>query len=209
MTFHHKLPTFVRDFIKQEKADVVHTYGLLGWTLPYCAFHYSRGLNVASFRTTFTGIKLYRFLGRLDPRKGSDKLLSAFPKIKAKIRAALLIVVGAGNSIEHFKKMIPKEFSDPVHFEGRAPMDLIPRYYASCDVYVSPATGGEVFGTVLAEAMATGKTVIASNIPGYNEVITDVLNELLFDVNAPDDNTDKVVQVLGNSQLRKTLATKG
>ncbi len=271
ITFHRKLPILVRDFIKHGKFDVVHTNGPLGWTLPYWAFHYSRGLNIATFHTAFTGTNLYRFgklifkrefqkrmhgviypskaamettyphfplpyriipngvdterfnqlnkplekfqnqrpkilfLGRLDPRKGLDRLLLAFPRIKAKIKDALLIVVGAGNPIDYYKKMIPKELRDSVHFEGRVSIDLIPRYYASCDVYVSPAIGGEVFGIVLAEAMATGKPVIASNISGYNEVITDGINGLLFDANNPDDIADKAIQVLENSQLRKIL----
>ena len=275
VTFHHKLPIFVRNFIKHGKFEVIHTNGPLGWTLPYWAFHYSRGLNIATFHTAFTGTNLYRFgkiifkrefqkkmhgviypsktardatyphfplpyriipngvdtarfnprnkplekfqnrrpkilfLGRLDPRKGLDRLLSAFPKIKAKISDTLLIVVGAGNPIDYYKRMIPRALRDSVHFEGRVSIDLIPRYYASCDVYVSPAIGGEVFGIVLAEAMATGKPVIASNIPGYNEVITDGLNGLLFDVNDPDDIADKVIQVLRNSQLRDTLGMKG
>ncbi len=274
ITFHHKLPMLVRDFIKQERFDVVHTNGPLGWTLPYWAFHYSRGLNIATFHTAFTGINLYRFvklifkhevqkrmhgviypskaamkttypyfplphriipngvdthrfnpgnkplekfqngrpkilfLGRLDPRKGLDKLLSAFPKIKAKIEDALLIVVGAGSSIAYYQRLVPENLRKSICFEGRVSFDLIPRYYASCDVYVSPATGGEVFGIVLAEAMATGKPVVASNIPGYNEVITDGRNGLLFDFNNPDDIADKVIQVLGNRELSKTLGVR-
>lgn len=272
ITFHRRLPILVRDFIKHRKFDVVHSNGPLGWTLPYWAFHYSRGLNIATFHTAFTGTNLYRFakiifkrelqkrmhgiiypsktardttyphfpfpsriipngvdierfspgnkpldkfknrgpkilfLGRLDPRKGLDKLLSAYPKIKTKIKDVVLIVVGVGNPIDYYRKMIPEELRDSVHFEGRVATDLIPRYYASCDVYVSPAIGGEVFGIVLAEAMATGKPVIASNIPGYNEVITDGVNGLLFDPHNPDDIADKVIQALKNRQLRETLS---
>ncbi len=273
ITMHPRLPVLVRNFVKREAFDVIHTNGPLGWTLPYWAFHYSRALNVATFHTAFTGINLYRFgkvifkrefqrkmhgviypskiamttthphfllpyriitngvdterfnpgvkplnkfpkdrpkilfLGRLDPRKGLDRLLCAYPKIKAKINDALLIVVGSGKSIDGYKKLIPRNLHGSIYFEGSVPMELIPRYYASCDVYVSPATGGEVFGIVLAEAMATGKPVVASHIPGYNEVIEDGVNGLFFNHNNPGDIADKVIQVLQNRKLSSALST--
>lgn len=274
-SFHHRLPFLVRDFIKGEKFDVVHTNGPVGWSLPYWAFHYSKAVNVATFHTTFTGINLYKFvkvifkrefhrrmhgviypsktafkttfphipvsyriipngvdterfnpgvkpldkfpedkpkilfLGRLDPRKGLNHLLAAYPLIKKKIPEAILIVVGSGPSIERYKNSIPAKLRDSVYFEGRVSADLIPRYYATCDSYVSPATGGEVFGIVLTEAMATGKPVVASNIPGYNDVIQDRVNGLLFDYKNPEDIADKVIQTLENKKLRNTLITNG
>lgn len=274
-TFHPKLPILVRNFIRNQQFDIIHTNGPLGWSLPYWAFHYSKAVNVATFHTTFTGINLYKFvkvifkrefhrrmhgviypsktafkttfphipvsyriipngvdterfnpgvkpldkfpedkpkilfLGRLDPRKGLNHLLAAYPLIKKKIPEAILIVVGSGPSIERYKNSIPAKLRDSVYFEGRVSADLIPRYYATCDSYVSPATGGEVFGIVLTEAMATGKPVVASNIPGYNDVIQDRVNGLLFDYKNPEDIADKVIQTLENKKLRNTLITNG
>jgi phosphatidylinositol alpha-mannosyltransferase len=146
------------------------------------------------------------FLGRLDPRKGLDRLLTAFPIIKQKIPAAVLIVVGSGPALQRYQRSVPERLRSSVLFEGRVAADLIPRYYASSTVYVSPATGGEVFGIVLTEAMATGKPVVASNIPGYNEVIQDNVNGLLFDVDNTQDIADKIVTVLQNEKLRKNLS---
>ncbi len=271
ITFHHKLPLLVRDFIKQGRFDIVHTNGPLGWTLPYWAFHYSRGCNVVTFHTAFTGFNLYNiakiifkrefqkkihgviypsrtamkttdphfalpyriipngvdtdrfnpavkplekfqdarprilFLGRLDPRKGLDRLLAAFPLIQQKIHDVQLIVVGSGPLLEHYRKSVPAHLHDAVLFEGKVAAELIPRYYASCTVYASPATGGEVFGIVLTEAMATGKPVVASNIPGYSEVIQDNVNGLLFDTNDTEDIAHKTSIVLQNEQLQKEL----
>lgn len=270
ITFHPKLPILVRDFIKQEQFDIVHTNGPLGWTLPYWAFHYSRGCNVVTFHTEFTGFNLYKiakiifkaefqkkihgviypsvtamkttdphfalpyriipngvdtdkfnpavkplerfqeqrprilFLGRMDPRKGLDRLLTAFPLIKQKIPDVQLVVVGSGPLLEYYKKSVSGHTA--ILFEGKVAAELIPRYYASCTVYVSPATGGEVFGIVLTEAMATGKPVIASNIPGYSDVIEDNTNGVLFNVNDTQDIADKIVTVLENRQFQKELS---
>ena len=149
------------------------------------------------------------FLGRLDPRKGLDRLLAAFPIIKQKIPAAVLIVVGSGPALQRYQRSVPERLRNSVLFEGRVTADAIPRYYASSTVYVSPATGGEVFGIVLTEAMATGKPVVASNIPGYNEVIQNNVNGLLFDVNSNQDIADKIVTVLLNEKLRDVLSKNG
>lgn len=275
VTFHPKLPFLVRDFMRSQKFDIVHTNGPLGWNLPYWAFHYSRAVNVVTFHTAFTGINLYKyaklifkrrfqkrmhgaiypsitacktthrhfnipykiipngvditrfhpeikaldkfprhapkilFLGRLDPRKGLKHIISAYPKIKEKIPEVILIIVGSGSSIEYYKELIPKKWRDSLYFEGRVSADLIPRYYATCDVYVSPATGGEVFGIVLTEAMATGKPVAASNIPGYNNVIKHGINGMLFDFQDPDNIADTVSKILLDKELKKRLGKNG
>jgi phosphatidylinositol alpha-mannosyltransferase len=275
ITFHPRLPLLVRDYMREQHFDVVHTNGPLGWNLPYWAFHYSKAVNIVTFHTAFTGVNLYKyaklifkhrfqekmngaiypsitawktthphfaipykiipngvdterfnpdvkaldkfpkdvpkilFLGRLDPRKGLHHLIAAYPRIKKKIPEAILIVVGWGRSLERYKNSLPAKIRDSVYFEGRVPAHLIPRYYATCDVYVSPATGGEVFGIVLAEAMATGKPVAASNIPGYNDVIQHEVNGILFDFNDPGNIADEVSRILLDKKLHNRLSRNG
>ena len=43
-------------------------------------------------------------------------------------------------------------------------------HYRRCDVFVAPSTGQESFGIVLLEAMACGRPVVCSDIPGYRQV---------------------------------------
>jgi phosphatidylinositol alpha-mannosyltransferase len=275
ITLHHRLPILVRDFIRHEGFDIVHTNGPIAWNLPYWAFHYSRAVNIATFHTAFAGLNLYRyakvlfkhefqkqmhgviypswtafkttyphlptpfriipngvdterfspdhaplgnftaggpkilFLGRLDDRKGLDRLLAAYPLIKARLKDAILIVVGSGPKIDYYRSLIPEKLRASVYFEGRASREVLPRYYRTCDVYVSPALGGEVFGIVLIEAMASGKPVVASAIPGYSEVIKDGYNGMLFNPRDPSDICEKVLRVLEDKNLAQALGRQG
>jgi phosphatidylinositol alpha-mannosyltransferase len=43
-------------------------------------------------------------------------------------------------------------------------------HYRRCDVFVAPSTGQESFGIVLLEAMACGRPIVCSDIPGYRQV---------------------------------------
>lgn len=150
------------------------------------------------------------YLGRLDRRKGLIELLNALPSIKKGIKEFLLIVVGKGPLEDECKKVVrEKNLSDVVIFRGYAKSEEIPSYYASCDLYCSPALGGESFGIVLLEAMAIGKPVVASRIPGYDRVITDGYNGLFFDPHKPDDIAQKIISILKNEDLRDRLINNG
>lgn len=146
------------------------------------------------------------YLGRLDRRKGLIELLNALKIVKTKIKDVLLIVVGKGPLEDDCRKLVKKlDLSDAVIFKGYAETDAIPSYYASCDVYCSPALGGESFGIVLLEAMAVGKPVLASKIPGYDRVITDGYNGLFFNPLNPEEIAQKIILVLKNSALKNSL----
>ena len=49
----------------------------------------------------------------------------------------------------------------------------------AADVLCAPSLGGESFGMVLTEAFAAGTTVVASDIAGYRDVVTDGVDGVL------------------------------
>jgi len=51
---------------------------------------------------------------------------------------------------------------------------------AAADLLIAPSLGGESFGMVLTEAFAVGTPVVASDIPGYNDVVRDGVDGVLF-----------------------------
>jgi phosphatidylinositol alpha-mannosyltransferase len=112
------------------------------------------------------------FVGRLDPRKGAHHLIAAMPEVlKRTDGAARLLIVGDSYLRGKLEASVPRDAKPHVHFLGHVPIADLPRWYATGDVFVSPASGNESFGIVLVEAMASGRAVVASDIPGYRSVV--------------------------------------
>ncbi len=101
------------------------------------------------------------FLGRDDPRKGLDVLLAAWVGVQAAVPAAELVVIGAERD----------EAPPGVRFVGRVDEDAKRTLLTSSSIHVAPNTGGESFGIVVAEAMAAGAAVIASDLAAFRDVL--------------------------------------
>lgn len=111
------------------------------------------------------------FMGRLDKRKGVMYLLKAYKRLKKNFQNVRLIIGGKGSEFEKIEKYIKRKKLKDVDLLGYVDEKDKPRFYASCDIFCSPATEGESFGIVLAEGMAHGKPVIGGNNPGYRSVL--------------------------------------
>ncbi len=106
------------------------------------------------------------FLGRHEPRKGLEILLRAEPELRVGTR---ILVAGEGESTEELKRRYP---SPRIEWLGRVTDDERDRLMATATVFCAPSLGGESFGIILLEAMAAGTAVVASAIPGYENVAT-------------------------------------
>ena len=149
------------------------------------------------------------YVGRMEPRKGFPLLLEAFKLVKKLIPSATLVAIGTGPQLESYKKSVPEGLIDSVVFKGFVTPEELPLYYRWADVYVSPAIGGETFGIVLLEAMASGTPVVASNIPGYAQVITHNENGILVDPHNTERLADKIIRVLNDRGFMDKLVQNG
>jgi phosphatidylinositol alpha-mannosyltransferase len=147
------------------------------------------------------------FVGRIEPRKGLQFLIDAFPKVKKEIPEAKLTIAGGG--YKKIKLNIPLEVKDSIKFLNFvAPKDL-PQIFRRASLFISPAITGESFGIVLLEAMASGTPVIASDIPGYRCVIEDEKNGLLVPPGNPAGIARTIIRVLNDNNLRNSLIEEG
>ncbi len=149
------------------------------------------------------------FLGRFEPRKGLKYLLQALPIIKEQIPDVLLIICGAGLFGYAYQEYMSKEIKDNIYIAGLIRGEERSQYYASCDVFCAPSIGNESFGIVLLEAMATGKPVVASDIPGFRTVVNDGVEGLLAFPREPKAIADSVIKLLTDTTMAKTMGEAG
>jgi glycosyltransferase involved in cell wall biosynthesis len=84
-----------------------------------------------------------------------------------------LLVVGDGDLRPAYTARVDQlGLADRVRFAGAVSDAALPAFYAAADMLVLPSvTRGEAFGLVLLEALASGKPVIASDLPGVRQVV--------------------------------------
>ena len=149
------------------------------------------------------------FVGRLERRKGLDCLLAAYGKVKKEFPDLRLIIVGTGAKLPKYKTMVEEDKLTNVVFAGFVPRKDLPRYYSSADICCFPATNSESFGTVLLEAMASGKPVIASNVGGYNEVLSHGEEGLIIPSKDEEALAQALLLLAQNKPLRQQMGAKG
>jgi phosphatidyl-myo-inositol alpha-mannosyltransferase len=151
------------------------------------------------------------FVGRLEKRKGLRYLLRAWPMVLKRQPEARLVVVGRGRPLEGYKRFAARQGWAPsdVVFAGYVAAEDLPRYYQACDVFCAPNTGQESFGIVLLEAMAAGAPIVASDIPGYKDVVTNGEEGLLIERQNPGALADGLCRLLGNPELRASMRRAG
>lgn len=172
----------------------------------YMLFHKAKPLEKYE-----NGTLTILFLGRLVPRKGCRYLLEAVERLD---RDALpkfrVIICGKGPLLGELQGYTrTHNLDDVVEFAGFVSEEDKPRYYASADIAVFPSTGGESFGIVLIEAMASGNAaVLAGNNPGYASVL-EPQPELLFTPSDTQELARKLSYYLKDAAARQTMAAWG
>ena len=149
------------------------------------------------------------FVGRMEQRKGFQILLEAYAQLRRRRDDCRLVVVGDGPQREGYERMVESYGIPDVSFCGYVPAEMLPRYYASADVFCAPATGGESFGIVLLEAMATGIPVLASAIPGFTTVVDPGQDGLLVPPRQPKVWAQAIETLLNDPELRSRMGRRG
>ena len=151
------------------------------------------------------------FVGRLEKRKGFRFLIRAMPYVLEAFPEARLIVAGAYDKEdkEPFVRYARMHGLSGVKFVGRVSLEDLPRYYKTCDVFCAPSTGFESFGIVLLEAMAAGKPIVATDIPGYRSIMEDGQEGLMVEPEDAHALAEAITALLGDAALRSEMGARG
>jgi phosphatidylinositol alpha-mannosyltransferase len=111
------------------------------------------------------------FIGQAVERKGLPVLLRAFEALREHVPATLTLVGASAEEVAHM--MLDDR---GVRALGKVPEQQKLEELARADLLCAPSLHGESFGMILTEAFAAATPVLASDIPGYREVVRDGLD---------------------------------
>jgi phosphatidylinositol alpha-mannosyltransferase len=149
------------------------------------------------------------FIGRFEERrKGLDVLVSALPSVIAEFPDVKVFVAGPGDPDAVLKEIDPSLHSR-FTFLGRISEEAKANFLASVGIYVAPNTGGESFGIILAEALAGGASVVASDIPAFDSLLGHGEYGTLFQSENAQDLSEKIITLFTNDAQRLAIAERG
>lgn len=174
---------------------------------------FSPGKKDAKLRMKF-GIKgkLILFVGRLAEKKGVEYLVRAMPSVLKSLPGSKLIIVGDGPEMKNLARLAGSlNLENYIVFAGKLSSAELPKFYAAADVFVGPSIvtkkgDTEGLGIVFLEAMASGTSVIGSNVGGIPDIIKHNKTGILVEQKNAGQLASAIVNLLKNKKLQRKLA---
>lgn len=146
---------------------------------------------------------VFGFIGSLYGYEGLDILIQAMPDVLRQHPGASVLLVGGGPAEPQLKQLVSTlGIADRVRFVGRVPNADVARYYSVIDILVYPRKSTRLTELVTPlkplEAMALGRTFIASNVGGHRELIPAPFRTNLFNADDPADLAHVGLRVLAD-----------
>ena len=151
-------------------------------------------------------------VSRFEYRKGHLVLLDALDILKKSgtISANNLRIIFEGNGpeLQEVLDMIEHlDLSSIVEFVGDE--RNIANLYLASDFFVLPSIGGEDFSNVISESMSHGLCVIATDVAGAREQVSDGQTGFIVSPNNPIELSDVILRVVANPEVVSVAGQKG
>ncbi|HEX5823662.1 MAG TPA: glycosyltransferase [Candidatus Limnocylindrales bacterium] len=166
---------------------------------PCCTLHEEYGMEAGS--------QIVGVVARLEPEKGHQTLIEAWPHVLRRVPSAYLLIVGEGSRRDFLEQWAAAhKVGHRVIFTGRR--DDIPAVTAALDVAVLPSWR-EAQGLSILEAMALSRPVVASDVGGIPEMVEDGVTGLLVEHDNPVALAAAIVRLLTDHAFADTIARAG
>lgn len=193
---------------------VLEQFHTLAVPLPAGSRAQPNGIDVATIRREAADAAAIRtspgpviaMVARLDAIKDQLTLLRAFSQVRRTIPAATLLLVGDGDR----RGLLEREahtlgLGTSVTFAGvRRDVSTL---LGQADLFAFSTTRAEGFGIALAEAMAVGLPIVASDVPACREVLADGQAGVLVEVGNAEAMSNAIISLLGNLEERRRIGT--
>jgi len=153
--------------------------------------------------------KLVVCAARLDSEKRLDILMRSVAELRRRQLPVRLLLIGAGPMKDELQQMARElGLAAHVQFVGYLAQDKLAQYLAASDMFALPSLAEGLPVSIL-EAMACGTAVVASNVDGTPDIITDGQNGFLVPPGDAAALTARLEQALSDDALRQRLAAAG
>jgi glycosyltransferase involved in cell wall biosynthesis len=155
----------------------------------------------------------FGIIGQLLEWKGQHVFLEAAKRVFDRCNNCVAVIVGgepgrSGKQMEYLRDYAAKlAIADRVRFTGHR--SDVPQVMAELDVVVHASIKPEPFGTVVAEAMAMKRAVIAARNGGMPEYVEDGVNGLLSTPGDAGQLAEAILRLLGDADLRRRMGENG
>jgi glycosyltransferase involved in cell wall biosynthesis len=186
----------------------------LGTHDDYGTVKVDRQLLAQQIDRDINGKKLLLTTGRLVKRKGVEWfILNVLPEVVKKDKSVLYLIVGDGAERAAIERAIEKtKLNDHIMMLGRVSDEARSTLYQSCDMFIMPnivvAGDMEGFGIVAHEAATAGLPVVASDLEGIADALTDGKNGILLKSRDADSYTKNVLKLLKDEKSRRSFGKK-
>ena len=149
-------------------------------------------------------------VGELTPLKGQEEFLRAATQVLRQHPNAYFIIAGIDHSRGYENRIHIEQLIEELNLSPRVRLagwlENLAQLYCALDVFVS-ASHTESFGLVLAEAMAGGTAVVATETEGAREIIQPGVTGLLVPIGDVDELANNIAALLADKNERVRMGT--
>ena len=156
------------------------------------------------------GQQLILSVGRMQKRKGFDRVLDALPMLLERGHDVHYALIGIGELMGELKAQAAAlDLAERTHFLGHVSPEDLPRWYNACDVFAMPNRevdgDTEGFGMVFLEAGACGKPCVAGRAGGTGSAVVENLTGLRVDGTSVVEIANALALVLSDPALARAM----
>jgi len=157
-----------------------------------------RDVNINEYFPGFDGKIIIGTVGRLMSVKNHKWLIEAISEVLG--NKVKLVIVGSGELNDQLKELISikKLESDVLLYGGSSTPEIL---MSAFDIFVLPSISEGLSNTVL-EAMSCGLPIVASNVGGNSELVSDKINGNLFELNNRTEFIENINKLIESKELR-------